>query len=106
MQAIISLFGTIQMQIIVILLAADLVLGIIAALVKKNFAISKVALFMKGPVLGYILGFAVLEIVGQVLPFLSVVVSLAFILIVIALLGSVLKNLNRLGLPLPKLLKR
>lgn len=106
MEEMISLFGNYQMQIIVILLLADVVLGIIAACAKKVFDFRKLGNFMKGPVLGYVLGFAVIEIVGQALPHLSVIVSVAFVLIVIALLGSALKNLNRLGLPLPGFLKR
>jgi len=106
MTDLISLFTNYQMQIIVILLAIDVVLGIIAALVKKDFILNKVALFMKGPVLGYILGFAVIELVGLALPWLALIVPAVFVLVVIALLGSIIKNLRRLGLPLPKFLKR
>lgn len=106
MEEMISLFGNYQMQIIVILLLADVVLGIIAALVKKDFALSKIALFMKGPVLGYILGFAVIEIVGQALPVLALIVPVIFVLVAIALLASIIRNLGRLGLPLPGMLKK
>lgn len=106
MEEIISLFGNYQMQIIVILLAADVVLGIISACVKKSFSFSKLAMFMKGPVLGYILGFAVIEIVGQALPVLALIVPVIFVLVAIALLASIIRNLGRLGLPLPGMLKK
>ncbi len=106
MSEIIALFGTTQMQWIVILIAIDVVLGIIAAIVKKNLLLGKLANFMKGPILAYVLGFAVLEIVGQALPKLAYIVLVAFVLIVIALLVSILKNLGRLGLPLPAILKK
>ena len=106
MPDIIALFGTLQMQIIVILIAVDVVLGIIAALIKKDFLFGKLANFMKGPILAYVLGFAVIEMVGQALPKLAYIVPVAFVLIAIALLVSILKNLGRLGLPLPGTLKK
>ncbi len=106
MKELIALFGTTQMQWIIILIAIDVVLGIIAAIVKKNLLLGKLANFMKGPILAYVLGFAVLEIVGQALPKLAYIVLVAFVLIVIALLVSILKNLGRLGLPLPAILKK
>ncbi|MBI5123348.1 phage holin family protein [Candidatus Roizmanbacteria bacterium] len=106
MKELIALFGTTQMQWIVILIAIDVVLGIIAAIVKKNLLLGKLANFMKGPILAYVLGFAVLEMVGQALPKLAYIVLVAFVLIVIALLVSILKNLGRLGLPLPGILKK
>ena len=106
MSDIIALFKTSQMQWIVILLAVDVVLGIIAALVKKEFAFDKLGNFMKEPVLGYVLGFAVIEMVGQALPMLAYIVLAAFVLIVIALLVSILKHLGRLGLPLPGILRK
>ena len=106
MSEIIALFGTLQMQVIVIMIAVDVVLGIIASIVKKDFLFGKLANFMKGPILAYVLGFAVLEMVGQALPKLAYVVLVAFVLIVIALLVSILKNLGRLGLPLPGILKK
>ena len=106
MSEVIALFGTFQIQWIVILLAVDVVLGIIAALVKKEFAFGKLCNFMKGPVLGYVLGFAVIEMVGQALPKLAYIVPVVFVLIIIALLASILKDLGKLGLPLPAILKK
>jgi len=106
MAEISALFATLQMQIIVILIAIDIVLGLIAAIIKKDFILGKVANFMKGPVLAYILGFAVIEIVGQALPYLAFIVPAVFVLIVLALLASILEELGRLGLPLPKFLRK
>ena len=106
MSEIIALFGTTQMQWIVILVAVDVILGIIATLFKKEFAFSKIGNFMKGPVLAYLLGFAVIEMVGQALPKLALIVPAAFILVAIALSASILKNLGKFGLPLPGILKK
>jgi len=106
MPELIALFGTSQMQIIIILIAIDVILGIIAGIVKKDFVLGKLANFMKGPILAYVLGFALIEIVGQALPELALIVPAVFVLIVIVLLVSILKNLGRFGLPLPAILKK
>ena len=101
MNEIIALFGTTQIQWIVILIAVDVILGVVAAILKKEFRLGKLAKFMVKPVLGYVFGFAVLEMVAQALPSLTGIVSFAFILIVLALIGSILSNLARMGLTLP-----
>jgi len=48
----------------------------------------------------------VIEMVGQALPKLALIVPVVFVLIVIALLASILKNLGRFGLPLPGILRK
>jgi len=101
-----ALFATPQMQWIVILIGIDVVLGIIAALLKKEFVFGKLCNFMKGPVLAYVLGFAVIELAGSALPSLDFIVPVVFILVVIALLASIFGNLGKLGLPLPGSLKK
>lgn len=106
MPQLIALFGTSQVQWILILVAVDVVLGVIAALVKKDFRLGKLAGFMKKGILAYVLGFAVLEMVAQALPSLALVVTVAFVLIVLALIGSILNNLGKMGLGLPAYLKK
>jgi phage-related holin len=103
---VLALFATTQMQLIVVLLGIDVILGVIAALVKKEFVFGKLCNFMKGPVLAYIFGFAVIELVGYALPSLAFVVPVVFVLVVIALLASIFGNLGKLGLPLPGTLKK
>lgn len=106
MNNIIAYFGTWQMQVIATLIALDVLLGVIAALIRREFLWSKLANFMKGPVLSYLFGFAVVEIIGETLPSLNFTVMVAFVLIVITLLASVFRNLARLGIPVPDGLKR
>jgi len=106
MLEILSLFATSQMQWIVILLGVDVILGVIAALVKKEFVFGKLCNFMKGPVLAYVFGFAVIELVGTALPSLAFIIPVVFVLVVIALLASIFGNLGKLGLPLPGSLKK
>ena len=99
-------FGTWQMQVIVILLAIDVLLGIIAALIKKGFIWGKLANFMKGPVLSYVFGFAIIEIVAMALPTLNFIVPVAFVIIVFSLLASIFKNLAKIGIPVPDNFKK
>ena len=106
MQQLFDLFGTSQIQWILILIATDVVLGIIAALAKKNFRLGKLAGFMKRGILVYVLGFAILEIVAEVLPALAILTTVAYYLILLALIGSILSNLAKLGLPVPSYLKK
>ena len=101
-----DILATSPIQIIVILIAIDVVLGIVAAFLKKEFVLGKVGGFMKRGVLKYVLGFALIELVGLAQPSLSLVVSAVFILVVAALLGSILDNLAKLGLPVPKILRK
>jgi phage-related holin len=106
MTQLIPLFGTPQMQWILILIVIDVVLGIIAALMKKDFRLGKLAGFMLKPVLGYVFGFAVLEMVAQALTSLAWITMAAFILILLALIGSILSNLGKMGLKLPAYLMK
>jgi phage-related holin len=106
MPELIALFSTFQIKWIVILISIDVILGIIAAILQKNFRLGKVAKFMGTPVLGYLLGFATLEAVAQALPSLSWAVLAAFVLIILALIGSILNNLGKMGLSLPAYLKK
>jgi phage-related holin len=106
MSDLIPFFATTEIRWIIVLIMIDVVLGIIAALVKKDFRLGKLAKFMVKPVLGYVFGFAVLEMVAQALPNLVWVVNVSFVLIVLALIGSILHNLTRFGIKLPEYLLR
>ena len=94
------------MQVIVTLIGIDVLFGLIAALFKKTFAPSKVADFMKGAVIYFLFGFAIIEMVGEQLPQLSFVVPISFVLIIIVILASIFRNLGKLGIPVPNDLKK
>ena len=106
MAELVAALGTPQVQWIVTLIGIDVILGLIAAIVKKDFRLGKVAKFMVKPVLGYVFGFAVLTIVAQALPSVAIVTQGAYILILLALIGSILNNLAKMGLSLPSYLLR
>lgn len=96
-----DLFETTQMQWIVLLVGVDVVLGIVAALVKKDFKFGSVAKFMKSGVIRYVFGFAVVTLAAEALPQLAFIAQVAFVLVVVAMAASILRNLAKLGLPLP-----
>lgn len=106
MPQLIALFGTQQVYWILMLVVVDVVLGIIAALIKKDFRLGKVAGFMKKGVLTYVLGFAVLEMAAQAMPSMASVVMISFVLVVLALVGSILSNIAKMGVNLPAFLKK
>jgi len=108
MEEIITLFKTSYIQIIGILIGIDVLFGIIAAIIRKEFALRKLAMFMKGPVLAYIFGFVVLELAVKAFlvgNWAKWALMAVFAIIALALLGSILRNLNRMGLPLPRVFK-
>jgi phage-related holin len=103
---LVTLLQAPQMRYIIILIAGDVVLGIIAALIRKNFRLGRLANFMFKPVLGYIFGFAIIILISQALPSLAIIAQVSYILIILALIGSILNNVSRLGLKLPTYLKK
>lgn len=96
-----ALFETSQVQIITWLVIADFLLAVLSSFMKKDFSLRKLGNLMGGPVLSYIFGFAVIQLVGQAQPQFGFLVQAVFIIIVIALGASILRNLGRFGLPLP-----
>ena len=95
-----------QIQVITMLVGVDVILGIVAALLKKDFILGKLAGFMKTGVLHYIFGFAILLAVEQAFPSLAMAITIAYWLIILALVGSILDNLSKMGLSIPKMLKK
>ena len=106
MNDILSVLGTSEVRNIIILIGIDVVLGVVAALKSKEFTLGKVAGFMKKGVLAYVFGFAILALASAVLPILSWLATVAYFLIILALAGSILDNLGKLGLPIPKILRK
>ncbi len=103
---LLTLLKTSEMKWVITLIIADVLLGIIASLVKQDFRLGKVANFMFKPVLGYILGFGILMLVPTAIPSLAKVGQFSYILVLLGLTGSILNNLSRLGLKLPAYLKK
>ncbi len=101
MPQFVDYFGTSQVQVIALLIGADVILGVVGAFAKKEFRFGKLAGFMHQGVIAYVLGFGIVEMLGKALPQLAFAVQIAFFLVVIALVSSIVRNLHKLGLPLP-----
>lgn len=106
MSELVTLFSGVEVKWIVTFIVINIILGIIGALVKKDFRLGKLADFMHKPILGYVFGYAVIEMVAQALPSLDFILQAAFILIILALAGSIVHNLGKMGLALPSYLKK
>ena len=103
---LIEILASSQIKTVVILIAADVVLGIVAAFIKKEFVLGKLAGFMKTGILKYVLPLAIVIMIGEAVPALSIMVTVAYICVVLALIGSILDNLGRMGLPVPRVLRK
>ena len=101
MLQLVDFFGTTQVQWILILIGIDVVLGVLGAVVKKEFRFGRLAAFMHQGVLAYVFGFVVLEMAAQALPQLGFAVPVAFILVLASILASCVRNLKKLGFVLP-----
>ncbi len=103
----VTAFGTFQIKLIATLLAADIILGMAAALAQKTFNFNKVAAFMKNGVIPYLLGFAVVQLVITEIGFYGTIVSfIVFVVIAINILASIIANLASLGVNMPLVLKK
>ena len=94
-----------QLQWILALIAIDVVVGIVAAAKRKEFRLAKVAGFMKRGILPYVFGLSILAAAIPSDDFLAVRAA-GFILIVLALAGSILNNVAKLGINIPAYLKK
>ena len=106
MTELISLFFVPQIYYILLLIAVDVVLGILSAIKKKDFRLGKLANFMAKSVLGYVLSFVILRMAIQAWPVLLKMYQAAYILIILSLFGSIMNNLSRIGMRLPDYLKK
>lgn len=99
--------GTWEIKFIAVLLAADIILGIAAAIASKSFNFNKLATFMATGVIPYLFGFAVVEMIASGFSTYGQMAStVIFVAIVLNLLGSIISNLANLGVNMPAILKK
>ncbi|OGY24523.1 MAG: hypothetical protein A2Y57_01310 [Candidatus Woykebacteria bacterium RBG_13_40_7b] len=96
------------MQLIIWLLVIEVILGIVAALNKGDFNLNHLGNYVRELVVGYVFGFAVVEMVGQVAQdFVGVwLVPVTFVILVLTLIGGILGNLDKLGVKMPSWVKK
>ena len=102
-----AFFNDERVQVMLLLVALDLLLGVIVALMKKDFRLSFVADFARNDILGKVAPFAVLyagyKYAGSadiVIPGfdLEVAMNAAWVVVLAALVGSLLGSIKDLGL--------
>ena len=103
---VLTILAAPQIRNIVLLIAIDVVLGVLAALKNKEFILGKLGGFMKKGIVAYVLGLGILMVVAEALPSLDLVLTVAYFLVILTLVGSILDNLGKLGLPVPKILRK
>lgn len=98
-----------QLQAVLILIVLDVVLGITAAVVKKEFAFSKVSGFLKDDVLGKVVPWFAVFAAAKFAPDVDVlgidlnqVQTVFWAAVVIALVASLTSSANDLGVSLPR----
>ena len=97
-----------KVKIVIVLIAADFILGVCAAVVKGEFRLSYIGNFLRQDVLGKVVPWSVLYVLGkltdaEIIPVISGIdfakaATVAFGVIVAALVGSILKSIAELGL--------
>src|SRR4249920_623707 len=104
-----SFAGDEQVKAVIILIVADIILGIIAAVVDsgQHFSLTYIANFLRNDVLGKVVPWFALYALGKTsgstilgVDF-STIADGAFVLVSAALVGSLLSSLGDLGLPIP-----
>ncbi|KKU09591.1 MAG: hypothetical protein A2113_04355 [Candidatus Woykebacteria bacterium GWA1_44_8] len=101
-----GLFTSTQMIIIIWLVVIEVVVAIVGHIVKGTFNFHELANFLRDCVLPYIIGFAVVEYVGQVLTPFDFLTQVAFVFITLTLLAGVWRALGKFGVPVPKIVSR
>ncbi len=106
MPALETLFTNSQMQTIIWLIVIEVIIGIIGSMVKGTFNFHNLANFLHDCIVAYVVGFAVVEYIGAVIPSFGWLVPVTFIIIVLTLLSGIWNGLGRFGVPVPKLVAR
>lgn len=106
MSDLVSVFQTDYMRWIVMLIIADWAIGVFSAIAKGTFKVHVLAHYLHDAVLPYVFVFAIIQLVGQAQPDLSIIVPISFALIAITLVGNILSNLSRFGVKVPKFLAK
>jgi hypothetical protein len=90
-----------QVRLILILVAADVLLGISASIKTKSFQLCRLGDFLGNKIIPYLLGYAAVRAVVTVMPDWESYGTGVWLIIVVALLGDVAGNLDAIGFPLP-----
>ncbi len=95
-----------EIQVILWLVVANIVLGLLVSLLKGTFNFHHLSNFLALMVIPYLFGFAVLRVAATSLSSGDLIVKVAFVFVILTLLAGLWEKLGHFGLPSPKWLVR
>jgi len=101
MTQFIALVDGTKLTVLVALILANFILGIAVSIKSKTFRLKEVGDFMLSRVLPYILGYFAIGILAVVEPSWQAAVTVAWGVIVLALVGAIVSNLKEIGINVP-----
>ena len=101
-----SLFQNTLMTLVISLVAIEVVVAVVGHVMKGDFNFHELANFLHDLVIGYIVGFAVVEYIGEVLPVFAFLVPVSFAFLVLTLLAGIWNALGKFGIDVPKIVSR
>lgn len=101
-----SLFNSTQMIIIVWVIVIEVAVSVVGHIVKGTFNFHELANFLRDCIIPYIIGFAAVEYLGQVLTTFDFLVQVTFVFIILTLLAGLWRALGKFGVPVPKIVSR
>lgn len=106
MEVVAPYFNNSLMQVVLILVVVDAVLGIVVSLVTGKFKLGKLAYFLHDSFLPYVVVFAVVEIISDTAFGWTWLAPVVFILVVATVVSNIFGNLAKIGLPTPAILEK
>lgn len=97
----IALVDGTKLSVLVAMIAVNFILGIAVSFKSKTFRLKQVGDFMLSRVMPYILGYFSVGILAVVDPSWQPAVTIAWGIIILALVGAIIANLKEIGINLP-----
>ena len=101
-----AILGNDQVKMIFLLIMADLLSGVAASIATGEFRLHRIADFMGKKVIPYLLGYASVKIVVYGMPEWDAFATAVWAVILAALVGDIIGNLQAFGLNPPASLKK
>lgn len=104
LEQFIALANGTKLSVLVAMIFANFILGLAVSIYKKTFRLKAVADFMLTRVLPYVLSYMAVVIIAVVQPAWEVAVTVAWGVIILALVGAILAKLKEIGINIPDFL--
>ncbi len=104
LEQFISLANGTKLTILVAMIFANLITGVAVSIYTKTFRLKEVGNFLLSRVLPYVLSYFAVAVVAVIEPAWEVAVTAVWAIIIAALVGAILANLQEVGINLPDFL--